>query len=61
MKRASLFAALLLAAFSVAPALAATTSVFTTRPDDPKAAYAQDLGAKGDGKFIKRGLSQYLI
>src|SRR4051812_46718253 len=50
MKRASLVAALLLAAFSVAPALAATTSVFTTRPDDPKAAYVQDMGAKGDGK-----------
>ncbi len=48
MKSRLLVLILLLAAGS--PALAATNSVFTTRPDDPKAAYAQDFGAKGDGK-----------
>ncbi len=44
----------LLAAFALlvtAPsALAASTSVITTRPDDPKAAYVQDFGARGDGQ-----------
>jgi len=48
MKRC-LFAVLVLMALS-APALAASTSIFTLRPDDAKAAYVNDLGAKGDGK-----------
>ena len=48
MKSVLLAAAILFATAS--PTLAASTSVFTTRPDDPKAAYVQDLGAKGDGK-----------
>ena len=47
MKRALLAAMILLAAAS--PGLAASTSVFTTRPDDPQAAYAKDFGARGDG------------
>ncbi len=46
MNRALLAALLLLAAS--APAFAA--SVFTTRPDDPKAAYLPDFGARGDGR-----------
>jgi hypothetical protein len=45
--KASLFAALILLALG-SPASA--VSVFTTKPDDPKAAYVQDFGAKGDGK-----------
>jgi polygalacturonase len=44
---------LLAAAFLLAlaaPAFAATGSVITTRPDDPKAVYADAAGAKGDGR-----------
>ena len=48
MKRALLAALFFVAA--AAPAFAASTAVFTSKPDDPKAVYAQDLGAKGDGK-----------
>jgi hypothetical protein len=48
MNRALFAAAILLA--MVSSALAATTSVFTSKPEDPKAAYVQDFGAKGDGK-----------
>ena len=49
MKRALIVTALFFAAIAT-PAFAATTSVFTSKPDDPKAAYVQDFGAKGDGK-----------
>jgi len=42
--------ALFLVAFSSLAASAASTSVFTVKPDDPKAVYVQELGAKGDGK-----------
>ena len=45
-----LAAAVLLAAFPVVaskPALAASNSVFTTRPDDPKAAYVSGLRREG--------------
>jgi hypothetical protein len=47
MKR--LFAAVLLFALA-SPAFAAGKSVITTRPDDPKAVYADAVGAKGDGR-----------
>ena len=50
MKRSALFAALFLVALSSLAANAASISVFTAKPDDPKAVYVQDLGAKGDGK-----------
>jgi hypothetical protein len=50
MKRSPLFASLLLVALSSIVSQAFAASVFTTRPDDPKAAYVQDFGAKGDGK-----------
>jgi hypothetical protein len=46
----TLFAAILLMAMASPVLAASSTSVFTTRPEDPKAAYAQDFGAKGDGK-----------
>ncbi|HVW72928.1 MAG TPA: glycosyl hydrolase family 28-related protein [Rhizomicrobium sp.] len=44
---AALFSILVVAS---APAFAASTSVFTSKPDDPKAAYVQDFGARGDGR-----------
>jgi hypothetical protein len=50
MNRNLFAAAILLAALAAGPALAATKSAFTIRPEDPKASYAQDFGAKGDGK-----------
>ena len=42
--------ALFLVALSSLAANAASVSVFTAKPDDPKAVYVRDLGAKGDGK-----------
>jgi len=42
--------ALFLVALSSLAANAASVSVFTAKPDDPKAVYVQDLGTRGDGK-----------